>query len=247
MREHVRERVRVRVFVSSVTEGVSSRAGCGASHLGLMSAHSPSASDPPPCRALALRSRSDHRYQTLVGKILKGQLPPRDVFQIRLARPIENDADDAADEVRLPINQQALRKAWEASQRSTKDDWLEWINKFSVELVKERCVFFISYCVCGCLRVPQAGTLEDVNYFNPPPSLFFLYPSLSPTGQPVAVAASLLGAGADLPPAGAAALQRVLHELLDGAGGPTGGGPCARSRDGAVLAQHPRRGPPGPP
>lgn len=38
---------------------------------------------------------------------------------------------------KLPVNQHNLKKAWEASQRSTKDDWLEWIRRFSVELLKE--------------------------------------------------------------------------------------------------------------
>ncbi|KAI8892612.1 FAT domain-containing protein, partial [Globomyces pollinis-pini] len=34
-------------------------------------------------------------------------------------------------------NQTQLKKAWEASQRSTRDDWVEWIRRFSVELLKE--------------------------------------------------------------------------------------------------------------
>ena len=35
------------------------------------------------------------------------------------------------------INQEKLRKAWEAGQRSTKDDWNEWMRRFSVELLRE--------------------------------------------------------------------------------------------------------------
>ena len=31
----------------------------------------------------------------------------------------------------------ALRIAWESSQRSTKEDWAEWMRHFSVELLKE--------------------------------------------------------------------------------------------------------------
>jgi FKBP12-rapamycin complex-associated protein len=38
---------------------------------------------------------------------------------------------------KLPVNQTQLKKSWEASQRSTKDEWLEWIRRFSVELLKE--------------------------------------------------------------------------------------------------------------
>ena len=38
---------------------------------------------------------------------------------------------------RLPVNEAALRRAWESSQRSTKEDWAEWMRHFSVELLKE--------------------------------------------------------------------------------------------------------------
>ena len=37
----------------------------------------------------------------------------------------------------LVVNQVALRRAWESSQRSTKEDWAEWMRHFSVELLKE--------------------------------------------------------------------------------------------------------------
>ncbi|CAK4700726.1 unnamed protein product, partial [Aphanomyces euteiches] len=38
---------------------------------------------------------------------------------------------------KLHVNQQNLRRAWEASQRSTKEDWLEWMRRFSIELLRE--------------------------------------------------------------------------------------------------------------
>jgi hypothetical protein len=30
-----------------------------------------------------------------------------------------------------------ILKAWESSQRSTKDDWMEWMRVFAIELLKE--------------------------------------------------------------------------------------------------------------
>ena len=36
-----------------------------------------------------------------------------------------------------PVNQQHLKNAWEASQKSTREDWQEWMRRFSVELLKE--------------------------------------------------------------------------------------------------------------
>ena len=35
------------------------------------------------------------------------------------------------------VDEQALRRAWESSQRSTKEDWLEWMRHLSVELLKQ--------------------------------------------------------------------------------------------------------------
>ena len=35
------------------------------------------------------------------------------------------------------MNEQCLKRAWESSQRSTKEDWEEWMRNLSVELLKE--------------------------------------------------------------------------------------------------------------
>merc|ERR1719159_242509 len=37
----------------------------------------------------------------------------------------------------LQPDQHNLRQAWEASHRSTKDDWVEWMRRFSLELLRE--------------------------------------------------------------------------------------------------------------
>jgi len=49
-------------------------------------------------------------------------LPP-----ILTARPVE----------RLAVGELNLRRAWESSQRSTVEDWFEWMRYFSVELLRE--------------------------------------------------------------------------------------------------------------
>ncbi len=43
------------------------------------------------------------------------------------ARPVE----------RLAVGELNLRRAWESSQRSTVEDWFEWMRYFSVELLRE--------------------------------------------------------------------------------------------------------------
>ena len=37
----------------------------------------------------------------------------------------------------VKVNDGRLRTAGEASQRSTKEDWAEWMRHFSIELLKE--------------------------------------------------------------------------------------------------------------
>ena len=38
---------------------------------------------------------------------------------------------------RLAVGELNLRRAWESSQRSTVEDWFEWMRYFSVELLRE--------------------------------------------------------------------------------------------------------------
>ncbi|KAL3538768.1 hypothetical protein ACH5RR_002134 [Cinchona calisaya] len=56
-------------------------------------------------------------------------------------RDMENDYDDGVDVNRQlrshQVNDGRLRTAGEASQRSTKEDWAEWMRHFSIELLKE--------------------------------------------------------------------------------------------------------------
>ena len=38
---------------------------------------------------------------------------------------------------KLHVNQQNLQRSWTTRQRSTREDWLEWMRRFSVELLRE--------------------------------------------------------------------------------------------------------------
>ncbi|KAG6574344.1 Phosphatidylinositol kinase (PIK-L2) [Phytophthora cinnamomi] len=85
------------------------------------------------------------RYDLLVSKILKYQPLPvaswaTDPLKSRLDTTSDHkdSSSSAQDETKsLPCDQKNLMKAWEASQRSTKEDWNEWILAFSVELLRE--------------------------------------------------------------------------------------------------------------
>nr|CCA19196.1 PREDICTED: similar to fkbprapamycin associated protein putative [Albugo laibachii Nc14] len=62
--------------------------------------------------------------------------------------------------LRLHVNQQNLRRAWEASQRSTKEDWMEWMRRFSIELLRESpCAALRSCCSLAQAYNPLARAL----------------------------------------------------------------------------------------
>ncbi|RPB03684.1 FAT-domain-containing protein [Choiromyces venosus 120613-1] len=77
-------------------------------------------------------------YELLVSKLLKGEPLPQDLSPDEMygENPDEVSFADFGPK-KLPVNQQHLKNAWEASQRSTREDWQEWIRRFSVELLKQ--------------------------------------------------------------------------------------------------------------
>ena len=77
-------------------------------------------------------------YALIVSKLQKGEPLPQDLS------PDERYGDDDDDvntaEIltkKLAVNQQHLKQAWAASSKSTKEDWIEWMRRFSVELLRE--------------------------------------------------------------------------------------------------------------
>jgi len=77
-------------------------------------------------------------YELLVSKLLKGEPLPQDLSPDEMFgdKPEESAFPDFGPK-KLPVNQQHLKNAWEASQKSTREDWQEWIRRFSVELLKQ--------------------------------------------------------------------------------------------------------------
>ncbi|CAO3668466.1 unnamed protein product [Umbelopsis vinacea] len=83
---------------------------------------------------------SHHNYELLVNKLLKGENLPQELGKGLDDREIKSEdliSADTSAAKKQPVNQQHLKKAWEASQRSTKEDWIEWMRRLSVELLKE--------------------------------------------------------------------------------------------------------------
>ncbi|KAK7512486.1 armadillo-type protein [Phyllosticta citriasiana] len=77
-------------------------------------------------------------YALIVSKLQRGEPLPQDLS------PDERYGDDDEDlnstEIstkKLAVNQQHLKNAWDATQKTTREDWIEWMRRFSVELLRE--------------------------------------------------------------------------------------------------------------
>ncbi|KAI7879884.1 FAT-domain-containing protein [Lichtheimia hyalospora FSU 10163] len=108
---------------------------------------------------------SHANYELLVGKLLKGENLPQELGKTLNDRDIRADETPSADlsaAKKPPVNQQHLKKAWEASQRSTKEDWMEWIRRLSVELLKQSP----SHALRACVFLASAYTPLARELFN---------------------------------------------------------------------------------
>eukprot|EP00127_Corallochytrium_limacisporum_P000173 Clim_evm34s6 gene=Clim_evmTU34s6 len=93
-------------------------------------------------KAMAVHGIHRPRYEQLVSRIMRGIRLPLDEYAAlsNSTNPIDDDRfkfDTGTTIKKLHVNQQNLKRAWEASQRSTKEDWMEWMRRFSVELLRE--------------------------------------------------------------------------------------------------------------
>ncbi|KAH6595655.1 hypothetical protein BASA61_003754 [Batrachochytrium salamandrivorans] len=106
-------------------------------------------------------------YETLVAALLNNCILPTDLDLAADRLFGHTDGHDTqlleVSTKKLPVNQQQLKKAWETSQRSTRDDWQEWIRRFSVELLRESP----SHALRACADL--AGTYYPLarELFNP--------------------------------------------------------------------------------
>ncbi|KAL8819240.1 MAG: hypothetical protein Q9223_002295 [Gallowayella weberi] len=89
-------------------------------------------------KALVANHMSHHNYDVLVLKLQKGEDLPENLSPDEsYSAPREDSTLTDAVQKKLPVNQEHLKNAFEASQKSTREDWLEWMRRFSVELLKE--------------------------------------------------------------------------------------------------------------
>jgi len=108
----------------------------------------------------------------LVQKLLKNESMPQELGvdvddSLNEPGPDETAAAETTAVKKLTVNQQKLKKAWEASQRSTKDDWIEWIRRFSVELLKESPSHALRACAAlAAVYYPLARELFNAAFVS---------------------------------------------------------------------------------
>lgn len=87
-------------------------------------------------------------FEQLVNKLLSGDPLPS---HLSIYKDYDTHLHFDTPEVdtpsrKLPVNQNALKAAWDSSQRRTKEDWQEWIGRLSKELLKQSPSHAIRAC-----------------------------------------------------------------------------------------------------
>ena len=67
-----------------------------------------------------------------------------------------------AEATKMTVNQQHLKQAWNVSQVSTKEDWIEWMHRISVEFMKESP----SHALRACMSLVDAHPPLAKELFN---------------------------------------------------------------------------------
>lgn len=87
------------------------------------------------------------KFEQLVQKLVSGDPLP---LHLDIYKDYDYSRYDLADSdmpsKKLPVNQAALKAAWDASQRRTKEDWQEWIGRLSKELLLQSPSHAIRAC-----------------------------------------------------------------------------------------------------
>uniref|UniRef100_A0A8C6M5E7 Serine/threonine-protein kinase TOR n=1 Tax=Nothobranchius furzeri TaxID=105023 RepID=A0A8C6M5E7_NOTFU len=102
----------------------------------------------PMVNKVMLKHRVNHqRYDILICRIVKGYTLAEEeedplIFQHRQTRGNKGDAlvsgpVEPGPMKKLHVSTTALQKAWGAARKVSKDDWLEWLRRLSVVLLKE--------------------------------------------------------------------------------------------------------------
>ncbi|KAL6718509.1 phosphatidylinositol kinase-related protein kinase tor1 [Lecanora helva] len=128
-------------------------------------------------KALVANHVPHQNYNILVSRLQKGEPLPQDLSPDEYYGGLGDDSGFAdIGQKKLPVNQEHLKNAWEASQKSTPEDWHEWIRRFSVELLKESPSHALRACAgLAGLYQPLAKELFNSAFASCWPELYDQY------------------------------------------------------------------------
>jgi serine/threonine-protein kinase mTOR len=89
-------------------------------------------------KVLAANQISHQNYELLVGKLQKGEVLPQDLnADERFRASIDETGYTDIANKKLDSNPVHLKASWDATGKSTKEDWQEWMRRFSVTVLTE--------------------------------------------------------------------------------------------------------------
>ena len=118
-----------------------------------------------------IKQKISHKtYDNLVSSLLK-KLPRPNLsseFEERMkprksTRKSSSASKTSSRDQDFQINEHGLQKAWKTSNRATKEDWNEWMRKFSVELLRNSS----SFALRRCFDFAQRYNPLAMQLFNP--------------------------------------------------------------------------------
>ncbi|KAJ6656782.1 hypothetical protein lerEdw1_003113 [Lerista edwardsae] len=127
----------------------------------------------PMVNKVLVRHRINHqRYDVLICRIVKGYTLADEeedplIYQHRMQRSNQGEAlasgpADTGPMKKLHVSTINLQKAWGAARRVSKDDWLEWLRRLSLELLKDSS----SPSLRSCWALAQAYNPMARDLFN---------------------------------------------------------------------------------
>lgn len=79
-----------------------------------------------------------HNYDLLISKLQKGEVLPQDLnSEPRFADQLDEPSFAELGTKKLEMNAIHLKSAWDTKGKSTKEDWQEWLRRFSTTLLSE--------------------------------------------------------------------------------------------------------------
>jgi FKBP12-rapamycin complex-associated protein len=89
-------------------------------------------------KALTYHNVPHQNYELLVNKLQKGEVLPQDLNSDLLFQGQDDEAQFAdISNKKLESNPVHLKASWDATGKSTKEDWQEWMRRFSVTVLME--------------------------------------------------------------------------------------------------------------